>query len=196
MGKKAKAKKFLQKYEDLPDLTDVSDQDLMEQLAHVIHTGKDKDKIKDAFIKTIKYKGDLRRAMREVGYAPSTQRNPGRVTNSKAWNALIDYYFPPRELMKKEKELFNHKDWRAVANSLDRIHKIRGSFIKKVDVNVHHVEEFRQMKDDQLREIADADFEVIPRSETHEAGTDGGAEHGSESESGISEEGTSQAPAN
>ena len=182
---KKKRKKFTKK-EIAEDevLSQIKNPDL-DDLLHVIQFGKDKDKIKKVFLKTIQNKGDVRKAMKGVGYAVTTRRNPGRVTKSKTWKALIDYFFPPDELLAKEKKLFNHEDWRAVANSLDRIHKIRGSFIKKVDINIYRPKEFRTMKDDQLREIVEGDFEEVerPKGEKGSSKDDG---------EGESEEGTSE----
>lgn len=143
---------------DLEKLIDKSKLTIEDKLG-VVHHDKSSQKIKKVFLKTLMYKGDLRRAAMEVGYNHNLAFHPSSIVKSPTWKALIDEYFPPETLLSKEKELWNQKDWRAWANSLDRIHKIRGSFVRKVDISIHGSEEFRQMKDDELRQIIDGEVE-------------------------------------
>lgn len=70
---------------------------------------------------------EMEDAMKIVGY--SKHHPPGQVANSKGWQYLIKHYFKDDQLAEREKMLLYNDDPRYVNASLDRIHKIRGSFI-------------------------------------------------------------------
>jgi len=91
----------------------------LEDLAYVLDASPYSSRTKRVFLKTIKYKGDIKRALKEEGYSKSMVNEPNKIIKSKTWESLIDKYFPKDALMKKEKELWKQKDWRAWANSLD-----------------------------------------------------------------------------
>ena len=146
----------------------------LNDLAYVMNAPRTSSKVKRVFLKTIKYKGDIQRALTEEGYSKVMIQDPNRIISTDSWQALMDQYFPKDALMKKEKELWKQPDWRAWANSLDRLHKIRGSFIKRIEHNIHSVNEFRQMDDKQLTDIVEGEYEDVP----------------SESEEGVGQEGT------
>ena len=40
------------------------------------------------------------KAMRKAGYSPQTAKNPKKLTDSKAWDRLMEEYLPDRELAK------------------------------------------------------------------------------------------------
>lgn len=149
---------------ELPHLEpgDISESLLSKSTENKLELKLAKQRIKRVFLKSLKNGGNITQAMKEEGYSKSLVNNPQRITRSKSWKVLIDEAFPPEELLQKERKLWKQKDWRAWANSLDRIHKLKGSFIKKIDINVHRTDEFRQMKDDDLRSIVEGDYE-----ETH-----------------------------
>lgn len=125
---------------------------------HVRYHGKNREKIKKAFALALKYDGDLRQAMLDAGYSESTARNPGRVTESAGWKEMLDHYFPINTLMSYEKKLLDHKDWRAWNAALDRLHKLRGSFVKKVDISVHKDSDVRRLTDAQLMELRNGTY--------------------------------------
>jgi len=128
-------------------------------------------KIKRTFLKTIKYQGDIRRAMKEEGYSENQLLHPERVRQSKDWQEALDHYFPPNEIIAMERKLWKQKDWRAWANSLDRIAKMKGHFVKKTEQTIHKVTEYRNHSDKDLQNIIDADYEDVPKP-----GADGGQE--------------------
>lgn len=125
---------------------------------HVRYHGKNREKIKKAFALALKYDGDLRQAMLDAGYSESTARNPGRITESAGWKEMLEHYFPIDTLMSFEKKLLEHKDWRAWNASLDRLHKLRGSFVKKVDISVHKDSDVRRLTDAQLMELRNGTY--------------------------------------
>lgn len=46
-------------------------------------------------------------AMSEVGYAPTTAKNPIELTESKGWKELMDEYLPDKDLLNAPKEALN-----------------------------------------------------------------------------------------
>ena len=127
-------------------------------LASVLLPGTNTKKIRKTFELTVKYDGDVKRAMREAGYSPSTVNvAAGRIIRSKSWEKLTEYYFPTVMLFEKEHELLNHPDWRAINSSLDRIHKLKGNFINKVEHSLKPGEDLKEKSDIELRRIIDMD---------------------------------------
>lgn len=45
--------------------------------------------------------GNVSKAMREAGYAPSVAANPEKLTKSKAWEELLEQYFPDALVLDK-----------------------------------------------------------------------------------------------
>ena len=148
----------------------------IDDLIHVVGNSKTSPRMKRVFLKTIKYKGNIGKALKEENYSDAVIRTPSKVTKSKTWIELIDSYFPQEVLLAQEKKLWEIDDWRALANSLDRLHKIRGSFVKRVDHNIHKITEFRNKTDKELQEIIEADYEEVePRAiESPEGDSDEG----------------------
>jgi len=71
--------------------------------------------------KLVEYNGEpLGKIMVEAGYAPSTATNPQKLTESKAWPALMEKYFPDTLLSKRHKQLLNKKEFFAVGEKGDR----------------------------------------------------------------------------
>lgn len=126
-------------------------------LSSVLLPGNNTKKIRKTFALTIKYDGDVKRAMREAGYSPVTvNKGSNSIIKSKSWEKLIEYYFPTVMLFEKEHELLNHPDWRATNSSLDRIHKLKGNFINKVEHSLKPGEDLKEKTDIELRRIIDA----------------------------------------
>lgn len=159
-----------------PKKSDIEKPLTIDDLIYVISAGNADTKMKRVFLKTIKYKGDIKKAMTEENYSRSMIDNPKKIIKSKTWESLIDKYFPKDALLKKEKELWKQKDWHAWANSLDRLHKIRGSFVTKVEHNIHKVTEYRQMGDKDLQNIVEGEYEEVdgvPSESEEGTGTEG-----------------------
>lgn len=132
------------------------------------------------FKKSVLNGGDLRKAMREEGYSLATSRQPGVVANTKAWKTLMNYYFPPDLLAKKNLELLNHEDWRATNAALERLHKLRGDFVQKVEHSIKSNDDYRQLSDEDLKNIVEGEIiEQIPDPNGPEP-TGGAATTGSE----------------
>ena len=67
-------------------------------------------KQKKAIAKVIENRGNVSRAMIEVGYSPKTAKNPRNLTNSKAWAELMKEHLADLDLAKKHEALLNsHK---------------------------------------------------------------------------------------
>lgn len=109
------------------------------------------------FKKTIKYGGDLRRALTEEGYSENSPNQPARIIQNKTWQMIMDHYFPPDLLARKDMELLQHKDWRAVNAALERLHKLRGDFTRKIEISVSRDDDYRRLSDEQLRNVIEGE---------------------------------------
>jgi hypothetical protein len=109
------------------------------------------------FKKTIKYGGDLTRALMEEGYSENSPNQPARIMKNKTWQMIMDHYFPAELLAKKDLELLNHKDWRATNAALERLHKLRGDFTKKIEISVSRDDDYRRLSDDELRNVIEGE---------------------------------------
>ena len=59
---------------------------------------------KKAFKRVVENHGNVSRAMLEVGYDPTTAKNPKNLTDSAGWKELMDEYMSDSELAKKHRE--------------------------------------------------------------------------------------------
>jgi hypothetical protein len=114
-------------------------------------TGK---RILQLFQLTMKYDGDVKRAMTELGYEGS---DPHTLVRSKTFTQIMDHYFPLQILAAKDLYLLNHPDWRANNAALDRLHKLRGDFTTKVEIKVSD-DKIRQLSDEQLRNVVEGEL--------------------------------------
>lgn len=131
-----------------------------EDLGKVLLPGKNNAKIRKAFELCVKYDGDISKAAKEAGYSQHIVENPSRLLKTKAWGILVEYYFPTYYLFEKEKMLLEHKDPKWVANSLDRIHKLKGNFTRKVEVKINPMGEIGQKSNEELQRIIDGEVEL------------------------------------
>ena len=99
---------------------------------------------------------DLPDAMEKVGYAPSQSANA--LSRTKGWQYMISYYFSRDDLMEVERGLLEHADWRARNSSLDRLHKIMGSFHRPVEIQINPSGGVRQLSDQQLLDIIEGEI--------------------------------------
>lgn len=109
---------------------------------------------KMAIKKLLENHGSVSRAMREVGYSPNTAKNPRDLTESKAWEELMEKHLPDNLLVKKHKELltipkkvrqfnkgdlmseYEELDSQAISKGLDMAYKLKGKYKpEKRDVN-------------------------------------------------------------
>lgn len=66
-------------------------------------------KQKAAIEKVVENHGNVSRAMLEVGYDPTTAKNPKNLTESKAWVELMEQHIPDADLAKWHRELAEQK---------------------------------------------------------------------------------------
>lgn len=106
-------------------------------------------------------------AMRKAGYSRITSATPKKITESPAWNALMDEYFPPALVAKIQGELLTnpHKevlykgrkvtlyDGDIQTRNIDTIHKLRGSY-KATEVKLTGLEQYKDLPIEQLQKIA------------------------------------------
>ena len=108
----------------------------------------------------------------------------GKITSSYGWKKLIDLYFPTVMLFEKGRELLDNPDWRARNAQLDRIHKLKGDFVQRVDVKINSNADLSDKSNEELQEIIDGNAELI----------EGHAESAEDSsETGDGQEGDGQA---
>lgn len=62
---------------------------------------------KKAIKKVVERGGNVSKSMREAGYSPKTAKNPKKLTESKAWEELMEQNLPDKDLAKAHKRLMN-----------------------------------------------------------------------------------------
>lgn len=132
-----------------------------EDMLSVLMPGSKYERIKKVFQLTIRYNGDLHKAIEEVGYGSVVHKNPNVITKSKTWGQLMKYYFPPILLAEKNMEMLQHEDWRAVNAALERLHKLRGDFTTKIDVHVSAGADLSTKSDAELNRIIEGEATVV-----------------------------------
>lgn len=121
-------------------------------------------KQKQAFDKIVENHGNVSKTMIEVGYDPTTAKNPKNLTESKGWRELMEEVIPDSLLADKHRELltvpkkvrtfikgdlqseYEELDSQAISKGLDMAYKLKGSYAaeKSITVNVN-VEELRDL---------------------------------------------------
>jgi len=104
------------------------------------------EKQKKAIEKVVENNGSVSRAMREAGYSPKTAKNPKMLTESKAWEELMEKHLPDKLLAKKHKELltipkkvrrfvkgeleseYEELDSQAISKGLDMAYKLKAKY--------------------------------------------------------------------
>ena len=82
-------------------------------------------KQKLAIKKVMENHGNVSRAMREVGYDPTTAKNPKNLTDSKAWNELVEKHLPDDKLLTKHEEALEATKWNDFTGEREEDHAIR-----------------------------------------------------------------------
>jgi hypothetical protein len=104
----------------------------------------------------------MHEAMRVLGYSQNTSQ--ARIVKNKTWQMLVRTMITDEEIKERERFLLFHENPKWVNASLDRIHKIAGSFQHvQTNVNVNIDGEVRQMSDQALYDIIDG--EVVQQDE-------------------------------
>lgn len=65
------------------------------------------------------------KAMREAGYSKISANTPKKLTESKAWNDLLDEFLPDEYLAKRTKWLTAHKSYQAVNAGLTHAFRLK-----------------------------------------------------------------------
>ena len=134
-------------------------------LAYVLLPGRNSAKLRETFRLTIKYKGDIKKAAREAGYADSTLHNLQRIKNSDGWQVLLEKYFPTVMLFEKESMLLHSNDPKYIDKSLTRIHGLKGNFTRKVEISLKPGQDLTTVSDDELRDAVDVESTVISKGD-------------------------------
>jgi len=61
-------------------------------------------KQKKAIVNVVENRGNVSKAMKDAGYADATAKNPKNLTDSKAWEEIMDEYWPDNKLAEVGKE--------------------------------------------------------------------------------------------
>lgn len=85
-------------------------------------------KQKLALEKVIENRGNISRSMREVGYAPSTAKNPSNLTSSKGWNELLRVVIDDQTLVQRIYEIAQQDDKRAALQAIDMLLKLKDRY--------------------------------------------------------------------
>lgn len=103
--------------------------------------------------------GNVSKAMRDAGYSPQTAKNPSKLTESIAWNDLMEQHLPDTELAKVHDELLHSKkitkfigkgdyetetseDSPIAVKALDMAYKLKGYYApEKKDVKISRLED-------------------------------------------------------
>jgi len=70
-------------------------------------------------------------AMAEAGYAPTTAKNPQQLTNSKAWEELMEKHLPDDKLLTKHEEALEATKWNDFTGEREPDHSTR---LKGIDM--------------------------------------------------------------
>lgn len=93
-------------------------------------------KQKEALHNVVENGGNISKGMREAGYSNNTAKNPNKLTNSKAWKDLLDYYLPDEMLLAVLAEDIKHRP-ESRRQLLDLAFKIKGAYKNDHSINLH-----------------------------------------------------------
>ena len=71
------------------------------------------------------------KAMLKAGYAPTTAKDPQRLTNTDDWKQVMNEYLPDHKLFKKHDEALDATKWNDFTGEREEDHSIR---LKAVDM--------------------------------------------------------------
>ncbi len=57
--------------------------------------------------KIIEHRGNVSRAMKDVGYSEASAKNPSNLTRSKGWQELMEKYLPDKHLSARHREFLD-----------------------------------------------------------------------------------------
>jgi hypothetical protein len=88
---------------------------------------------KQAIENSIKNGGNMSKAMLEAGYSLTTARTPQRLTDSRAWEILMDDYLPDDFLLKALEDDIKNKPQNRKAE-LELALKLKGKTKERIDI--------------------------------------------------------------
>lgn len=123
--------------------------------------------------------GNLPKAMLDAGY-PKSMTTPLAAYNlskSKSFKAIMSYYFTPDMLMEAEASLLHSDDLKYKDKALERIHKIMGNFIQRVELSTKG-DGMKNLSDAELysisqgnADIVEAEYQDVPNKEKDDPST-------------------------
>jgi hypothetical protein len=120
-------------------------------------------KQKEAIKEIVEKRGSISGAMREVGYAENTAKNPKNLTESKAYKEIFGNVVTEDELANLHREkLYSEQDMVGL-KALDMAYKVNGSYAPEKSVSLTanldiesdnpKMKEFKKQTIEKLREI-------------------------------------------
>lgn len=109
-------------------------------------------KQKMAMQKVVENRGNISKSMLDAGYTPKTAKNPKNLTESKAWEELMEEFLPDAELARVHKEGLGAKkgkqpDYFARHKYLDTAYKIKKR-LTDIGININLVKPLPTEKSD------------------------------------------------
>lgn len=90
------------------------------------------DKQKEALDNLVKNGGNVSRAMIDAGYSPNTAKTPKKLTDSKAYQELLDAYLPDDLLLRALADDIEKKEGNRKAE-LELGFKLKGKMTERID---------------------------------------------------------------
>ena len=94
-------------------------------------------KQKKAFNKIVENRGNVSKTMLEVGYAPSTAKNPMELTESKGWKELMGEYLPDEMTLRRHQEIIEAGEDKDSVKGIDMHYKLKGYYAPDKHVNLN-----------------------------------------------------------
>lgn len=84
-----------------------------------------------AIEKAVENGGNISRAMLDSGYSPATAKTPQKLTESKAWQELMEEHLPDDKILIKHEEALEANKWNDFTGEREPDHQVR---LKAVDL--------------------------------------------------------------
>lgn len=94
-------------------------------------------KQKKAFDNAVENGGNMGKAMIDAGYSPNTAKTPQKLTNTQAWQGLMDEYLPDDSLALKHRQLLNDEESAIQVKALDMAYKLKGNYAPEKSINLN-----------------------------------------------------------
>jgi hypothetical protein len=87
--------------------------------------------------KIFEYRGNVGKAMMEVGYSPNTAKNPSNLTNSQWFRKVLDSMDDSKYLNKLDEIAMNKDDKRASLQAISELLKLKNRYPKEsIDIDL------------------------------------------------------------